>query len=532
MVDMESVAIPAGKGLYGLHIETFDRSGNGLYAECIQNTDFEQGDSLPGWRTLSAGSYLWLNNAYPANPANPQALTVAAYCSSAAPRAGVVAEGYEGISIRKGEKYHLTFFLRAPTSVVPVALHVALEDSLSSRHLSDEYVVNPSYEWQICRHTFTTTEDADDAILTFTIEQSSFFQLDMVSLVPGKTWKNRPNGFRLDLMEKLAELHPDFILYQGDTTTTGFRAYGQLCEDLGAEAVYKVADSVTWQERRIANDRLQAAVDEACFLIRAENNPSLFTRLVYAPVAGNAYDKAPYAPLIAFNKQTSIASPTYFLLQMFARHRGDVMLKTAVSTYARPQVVFEDSLYAAFPASVDPPAGETEKSRIYLREDICLSVGTDSSMLYQLIDGKQDTLSVAPSPFAEGKEQPAQLQFVCTNDTIRCYSGNTLLHEATLPPLPSLVANASWDKKQQTLILKVVNTTHHNELTEINILGADIDKQARVLQLKGAAGRRNTFDTPQQVSPDEQIIQLPSTTRIRYPFPPHSITILLLTLNI
>jgi hypothetical protein len=431
-IDMESASFPVDEGLYGLSLST-DRAGaDGIYAELIQNPDFDRGDSLPGWRPLSAGSYLQQSTVRPVGQDSPYSLMVSVYLSNQARRGGVAAEGYRGIPIRQGEQYHLSFFLRTATSVTPVPVRIALEDSLTARRLSNVCEVTPSYGWVRYSHTFTATETAGNAVLSFALDHSSFFQLDRVSLVPARTWKNRPGGFRADLMEPIAALAPAFILYRGEAGEESLRAYRQLCEDLNAEAVY-AADSSRVTERCAGRQAtLREAAVEACFLIRAESHPLSGERLAYAPVTGYAADEGNPSPaLISFTNQASIVSPMYHLLQMFALHRGDAVLRTEIDTYLRP-----DSL-------------------------------------------------------------------------------------------PSIAAGAAWDKDRQTILIKVVNTTSHNEITEINIRGAGFSKQAWMLQMKGQPGARNTFAHPRQVEPVEQTLTL-ETGRgvIRYPFPPHSITIL------
>ena len=42
--------------------------------------------------------------------------------------------------------------------------------------------------------------------------------------------------------------------------------------------------------------------------------------------------------MISFNTHQAVVSPSYHLLKMFTRHRGDEVLKTIVDTYEKPQV--------------------------------------------------------------------------------------------------------------------------------------------------------------------------------------------------
>lgn len=89
-------------------------------------------------------------------------------------------------------------------------------------------------------------------------------------------------------------------------------------------------------ERPLAGT-LRAAVAEACFLVGAEENPDIVRRLAYAPVLGNAGFENQRHPLISFNTHQAVVSPSYHLLKMFTRHRGNEVLKTIVDTYEKPQ---------------------------------------------------------------------------------------------------------------------------------------------------------------------------------------------------
>ena len=96
--------------------------------------------------------------------------------------------------------------------------------------------------------------------------------MDMISLFPQKTFKNRANGLRADLAQTIADLHPRFVRFPGGCVVhgdgldnmyrwkntigplearkpqpniwryqqsmgLGYFEYFQFCEDIGAEPV-------------------------------------------------------------------------------------------------------------------------------------------------------------------------------------------------------------------------------------------------------------------------------------------------------
>ena len=75
----------------------------------------------------------------------------------------------------------------------------------------------------------TATDSDPKARLVIAATTPGTFWLDMVSLFPKETWKNRPNGLRPDLAEMLAGLKPPFVRFpggcwvEGDTIEQAYR---------------------------------------------------------------------------------------------------------------------------------------------------------------------------------------------------------------------------------------------------------------------------------------------------------------------
>lgn len=311
-VDGEGTRQAVNPDLYGITLEEINHAiDGGLYAEMIQNRSFEDGiaplncpynarqriittpngydmpfmrpDSLPGWKALSPSSWLYPDTKELLNEKNRRSLLVSVSATPESGRGGVVAEGYNGLAIRKGESYHLSFYIKG-ASLLPKTLTVALEDSTRSRKLSDVCTVKTRNEWTHIRHTFTANESTHKATLVFSSDSSQMFWIDVVSLFP-ETWKGRANGQRQDLMEKIAQLHPRFVRFPGGafvegytagtypvwnetigniterksfwsvwgygtTNGMGFHEYLQLCEDLGAEPIYVINSGITNMSRR------------------------------------------------------------------------------------------------------------------------------------------------------------------------------------------------------------------------------------------------------------------------------------------
>jgi hypothetical protein len=582
-IDMESATLPVNKGLYGLSMEQADFSGEGrLYAELVHNCSFDEGGDIPGWRPLSPATYLGISNTRPVNEANPLSLMVSVY--SSAGRGGAVAAGKGGgFAIRKGEKYNLSFYLRTASSIEEfVPVRIALENEQASLRLSDQYEVTPSYQWRRCTYTFTATENADHAVLTFTTDRPFFFWLDSVSLVPAKTWNNRPNGFKPELMEKIQALAPAFIRYRGNREGAAFNDFLLMCKDLQTEALYGreqgrafhpgeaflISDHPFFQSPdypatnsglsisgfSAAGEQIKgthgAAVAEACFMLHAENNPYAIDRLAYTPVVGGKDTGDPRSALMILHNDSLSLSPSYYIWQLLSRNRGDVVLQTEINTYHKPQVmpgqpemgtpdggfdikdlrISSDSLYNCEVSAVIERIQDNGNVSFFVRDRICMSIGTEKTELYRLSGIMKDTLA-SPRRFTFKEGRPYAARIRCNLDTIRCHIGDSLLFDVVLPPLPSLVAAATYNKADGTILLKVANPTLHYEITGLNVRGASVKNKAEVMQLKGLPGREVAAGEARQSLPVNETISFPAGRAKVYKFPPKSVTVLKLTVN-
>ena len=145
------------------------------------------------------------------------------------------------------------------------------------------------------------------ASLCLGLSNSGSVYMDSVSLFPEKTWKNRDNGMRIDLAEKLQALNPSFIRFpggcwvEGETMATsyrwketigplserrtqhclwgyevdhgmGYHEYLQLCEDLGAEALFVINCGMSHKEV-VPMEKMGEYVQDALDAIEYANGP-------------------------------------------------------------------------------------------------------------------------------------------------------------------------------------------------------------------------------------------------------------------
>jgi hypothetical protein len=118
------------------------------------------------------------------------------------------------------------------------------------------------------------------------------------------------------------------------------------------------------------------------------------------------------------------------------------------------------------------------------------------------------------------------VKIVCEDERIQCYLNDALLTEATVPACPSLVTVATRELETNTILLKVVNTTYHEEWTSLHVLGGNIGSQAEMIQLTGAPEGRNTLACPNVITPERKLIRFSIKHPLTCVFPPNSVTVL------
>ena len=113
----EKVRFPLNEEMYGVFYEEINHAGDGgLYAELIQNRDFEYSpkdgnkdkdwNSMYAWSVQGNNAIFTIGTDHPIHANNPHYAIL--YIQE--PGASLVNEGYGGIVVRKGEKYDFSMF--------------------------------------------------------------------------------------------------------------------------------------------------------------------------------------------------------------------------------------------------------------------------------------------------------------------------------------------------------------------------------------------------------------------------------------
>ncbi|WCJ58523.1 alpha-L-arabinofuranosidase C-terminal domain-containing protein [Fontisphaera persica] len=208
--------------MWGIFFEDINFGADGgLYGELVKNRSFEFNQPLMGWqvsRPPGSAAMVGISSRDALHPNNPQYLDVT--LGPADKGVAIINEGFRGMGIRQGETYDFSVFARQVTGG-PVTLILELLDA-QGLVIGRAQIKGLQATWQ--RHTASLTARATEAKarLRLTFEGQGRLHLDMVSLFPRKTWKNRPGGLRADMVQMLAELKPAFIRFPGGCIVEGF----------------------------------------------------------------------------------------------------------------------------------------------------------------------------------------------------------------------------------------------------------------------------------------------------------------------
>ena len=309
VVDFSKKGAEVAPSMYGIFFEEINHAGDGgLYAELVKNRSFEELEMPEGYRAegdklipkqvihhqtgkVMPETFKWTTEAVPgwsisinAKSAAQMKLTKERPMFASAPNnleltinntsepVLLINEGYWGMGIKKGEKYHFRAIIRPAVGYKGTILIKLISESgdlLASANIT----LPNANQWNDVKAILEPTATDARAKLALEFNGTGKFWIDYVSLFPEKTFKSRPNGLRDDVAQMLVDMKPAFVRWpggcvvegitlenrfdwkktlgdpaarSGEYSTWGYRcSYGfgyyemlQFCEDINADAMY------------------------------------------------------------------------------------------------------------------------------------------------------------------------------------------------------------------------------------------------------------------------------------------------------
>lgn len=322
--------------LFGLFFEDINYSADGgLYAELVQNRSFEynptersEWNPFSYWEYISPGfSYgrVSVETSAPLHPNNPHYLVLdvehvgkeVKFVGTSG--VGLKNSGFDGMVVKTNDQYNFSMFARQ-LSKDPISFTVSLQTP-KGEVIAESKITTSSNDWNKYTSSLIPTQSCDTASLVILATTEGKFAIDMASLFPEKTFKNRPNGLRADLAQLLSDMKPRFIRFPGgclvhgdglgnmyrwentigpieqrkeqrniwgyhQTAGLGYFEYFQFCEDIGAKPLPVLPAAVscqnsggTWRiggtgQKAVPFSEMQDYIQEVLNLIEWANGPA------------------------------------------------------------------------------------------------------------------------------------------------------------------------------------------------------------------------------------------------------------------
>ena len=224
-IDAGRVTAHVSPTLYGLMTEEINHSyDGGLYGELVQNRAFLDDPKTPvHWALVQKNGgvgTMTLDDNQPLNAALTACLRLDISAASEKQPFGMANDGFWGIPIRPFTHYRASLYIKSAGDYSG-KVTVSLESADGRTVLASGLIPHPA-DWK--RYTVDlTTGDVPPSThnrLVISGTHSGILWIDLVSLFP-PTWRDRPNGNRIDLMQKLADLHPAFLRFPGGNYVEG-----------------------------------------------------------------------------------------------------------------------------------------------------------------------------------------------------------------------------------------------------------------------------------------------------------------------
>lgn len=209
--------------MWGIFFEDINFGADGgLYAELVKNRSFEFDTPLMGWKEqkydrFSMNAQSGFSQVMNRGENEPNQRFIR-FTVNADQGYGLTNEGFRGMGIKKDMQYN--FSAMASLQDGNTKMRVELIDA-NGTVIGQASIAPSGKEWKRYEATIKATATEPKAKLNVWFEGKGVIDLDMISLFPTDTWKQRPNGLRADLIQLLADMKPGFLRFPGGCIVEG-----------------------------------------------------------------------------------------------------------------------------------------------------------------------------------------------------------------------------------------------------------------------------------------------------------------------
>ena len=257
-IDLNKKGADVSQNLYGIFFEEISHAGDGgLYAELVQNRGFEEHVlpssmtyengravsvdspnyehktnrrwSVPwnidqkkmlGWEVMPIGGSVKYDVVKTDNPLHdntPHALELKISSLNADGKVIISNTGYWGMGLKRGEKYDLRFYVKSADYKGNITARISDGNHLGSLTFKAKKIK----DWTEFTGVLTSSGTTSKGKLMLEFDAPGTVYIDYVSLFPQNTYKGRKNGLRLDLVEMIQSLKPEFMRWPGGCVVEG-----------------------------------------------------------------------------------------------------------------------------------------------------------------------------------------------------------------------------------------------------------------------------------------------------------------------
>jgi len=227
-IDATQIVSPVSPVLYGLMTEEINHSyEGGLYAEMVENRTFHSSwEGAVPWNLVQRGNAvanISIDKSTGPSQALPYSLKLSVTSASTGNEAGLSNPGFWGFALRPRTMYSGSFYVRVESpDVGPITVRLVNDRTGVAQAQATVYLKTGPWERHEYRLVTGAIATSSANHIEFTVAHPGKVWLQMVSVMQ-PTFKNRPNGNRADLMERMAAMHPHFLRLPGGNYLEGDR---------------------------------------------------------------------------------------------------------------------------------------------------------------------------------------------------------------------------------------------------------------------------------------------------------------------
>lgn len=225
-IETDTVVHQVSPNLYGLMTEEINHSyEGGLYAELLSNRTLrDTWEGIPEWslaRHGGARATLEIEKKDGPSEALPTSAKLTVATASKGNEAGFINGGFWGIPVKPNIVYSGSFYAKVNSPEIG-PFTVKLINDVTSEVIAQAVISVKTSGWTQYQYKLELKNVSPSLNNHFelTVAHPGVVQLQLVSLMP-PTYNNRPNGTRIDLMQRMAEMHPRFLRFPGGNYVEG-----------------------------------------------------------------------------------------------------------------------------------------------------------------------------------------------------------------------------------------------------------------------------------------------------------------------